>query len=244
VTRYADRKAKIRAFQATHPGMTYSQAARQVDVGAQLALPLPAIEQPSPFDALAASLTGLGQNDLAKRITTAQARWHRQVHEERALAQATKDAHDALINAPAGLSRAERHALTVAYELAEDAEDRVGLGDDSYEEVDLFLSTAFELLIRAASLADGSQALAQVAAEILDEQSLEFAADAIRGMAFHHAIPDPAKTPAAQHAQAAAETLVAAAAVRFGGDKEWTACMNLIKKAGELARAAADASTH
>lgn len=239
MTRYADRKAKIRAYQAAHPGMTYSQAASQFDIGTQLALPLSPAEPPSPFEALAATLVELGQNDLAKSITTALTRWNKQAQEARPLTQATQDAYEAMINAPAQLPRAERDKLTLAFETAQDAEDYLRLGDDPYEEMSLFLSTTFVLLTRAASLAGGGQALAQEAAGILDKQSLEFAADAIRSMRFHPEISALANTPSAQHAHAAAEALIAAAAIPFHRDQEWTACMDLIKKAAEFAHAAA-----
>jgi hypothetical protein len=244
VTRYADRKAKIRAYMAAHPGMTYSQAAaRHLGTGTQLALTLPPAEPTSPVATLAATLVGLGQNDLARTICAARARWDEQAEEARPLAQATQDAYDAMINAPARLSRAKMHALRLAFGTAQDAEDYLRRGDDPYEEVDLFLSTAYVLLTRAASIAAGGPALAQVAADVLDGQPLDFAADAIRTMRFRPTVPSPVDTPSARHAHAAAETLIAATATPSHSDEEWTACMNLIKKSAELAHASANAST-
>lgn len=207
VTRYADRKAKIRAYQAAHPGMTYRQAARQFEAENQLVLPLPDLE------------------------------------EARALAMATHDAYEAMIKAPAGSSRAQRRALEHAFRVAQDNEDSLYLGEDPYAEDDLVLRTAFILLTRAASAGSGGGALARVAASILDGLALGSTADVIRGMEFRPAIPPPASTASARHARAAAEALLAAAAIPSRDDGDWVTCQGLIRDTRKMAHAAADADT-
>lgn len=247
MTRYATRKVKIRAYQAAHPGMTYTEATRQFDADTQPALPLLPPETPATLDALAAVLIGLGQRDLAEPITTALASWRKDAQRTRVLAQATEVAYNAMINAPAGLSHLHRRALKQAYENAQREDDYFDPHEDPYEEAQLVLNTAFMLLVRAAGAADDGEALAGLAAGILGRQSFEFAADAIRSMWLPDAwlpgaIPAPAANiPSARHAHAAAEALSAAAAIPFRGDEEWTDCQDLIKKAVDLAHAAAGA---
>lgn len=78
----------------------------------------------------------------------------------------------------------------------------------------------------------------------LDALDPAITADFIRGQQLGP-VPDPVETAgrAAQLARAAAQALVDATLVPFGGDEEWHDCITLIEQARELARQAAASST-
>lgn len=236
MTRFANRKSRIRAFQAAHPGMGYGVAARHVDTAntADLLANL----RHTPMVALAAALNTAGELTFAAELARTIAAEQRPDPEAERLARAAGDAYDAMFNAPAGLSAAAHAALAQAYNDA-DNEQYYHSAADPYDGERAVVGAAFTALSVAATLADGAPVLARAAADVLATLAFEFTADAIRCGEKFGPVPRAADNPAARFARAAVEALAAASEVRFGGDEEWGKCMGLLNQALQLANDAA-----
>ncbi|HEY3480471.1 MAG TPA: hypothetical protein VGL02_16365 [Streptomyces sp.] len=237
MTHYADRNARIRAYRAAYPGITFTAAARHVDAAA-IAARLAALP-PGPLNTLAGLLTALPRNDEALRVADSLARHLTPDPEAARLAQATEAAYAAMMGSPAGLPARERRALEEAFDAAQDAQGWHLAGHDPYSE-EQFLLRAVATALRAAAGGQGAQ-FAGAAADVLDTFMLDFTADAIRsgGRDCLGTIPATAAQGAtALNAQAALRALSAAAETPIRGDEEWTACIRLLEQARDLARAA------
>lgn len=236
MTQHADRKARIRDFQATHPGLTFTAAARHVDaadIAARLAM-LP----PGPLHTLAGLLTTLIRSDETLQVADRLARHLTPDPEAARLATATAAAYAARMNPPADLPVRGHAALEQAFTAAQDVEGWYHRDADPCED-ERFLLRAAATGLRAAAAGEGAR-FAGAAADVLDTLVLDFTADAIRGgRDCLGAVPVTAAAgSAARTALAALAALAAAAGVPFRGDEEWTACIRLLEQARDLARTA------
>ncbi|MFI5591110.1 hypothetical protein ACIA5G_39085 [Amycolatopsis sp. NPDC051758] len=242
MTQHADRKARIRAYQAAHPDVPFTAAARHVDA-ADITARLAALP-PGPQNALAALLATLPHNDEALTVAACLAARLTPDPEAERLARLTTAAEEARRNPPAGLSASRRRALEQAFRAAQDDEDWYLMGSDSdypdpYIPERRALHAVATALRCAVAVSDGGR-FAGAAADVLDSLMLDFTADALRGRRYAlGTIPATAAAgPAARDAHAALHALAAAADIPWRGDEEWTACIQLLEQARDLVRAA------
>jgi hypothetical protein len=241
MTQHADRKTRIRDYQAAHPGVTFTAAARRIEA-ADIAARLDALPT-GPVNTLASLLAALVHNGEALAVAARLAACLTPDPEAERLARATEAAYQARMTPPAGLSVRRRRVLEQAFQTAQDDEDRYRMYTDPdytdpYSAEQRTLHAVATALRCAAASGDGR--FAGAAADVLDSLVLDFTADAIRGYRDRlGTIPaTAAEGPAARGAQAALRALAAAADISVNGDQEWTACIQLFEDARDLARAA------
>ncbi len=243
MTLFANRKSKVRAYQAAHSGMAYRDAAREIDIATTADL-LAGLRH-TPMVALAAALNTAGEHVRAAKLARSLARKQASEPEAERLAQAASDAYDAMIAAPAGLSAADNERLSQAYNDADNARYYPSPDDDPYGSELAVVGVVFTALSAAATGAGDARSLTRAAADVLGTLHFEFTADAIRG---HRdtfgAVPDAADAPTARQARNAAAALAAAVEIQRGGDEDWQRCIGLLNQAMTLADTAADGAVH
>jgi hypothetical protein len=249
MTRYTDRKTRIRKLMAAQPGLTHAAAARQIDLAAVAETDaVLATLPPSALAALAAALnTAEWTADAA--FLAGHLAWKAAPDPEAdRLRQAVADAATALANAPSTLSWRKRQALEDAVTNTSNwLDDHLCPRDqDPYAEEMVAVRAAAAGLRRVASSTDtaAGTAVAAAVADLLDTLFFDFTADAIRysdGTEFRP-IVEPAPTESARHAHLGLHELADAADTPSGSDQDWTACSDHLRKARDHARAAAQPS--